>query len=874
MKKIFKILGIILLLFIALLFILPIVFEGKIIKIVKKTANNNINATLDFEDADISLLRSFPNMELSLQQLYITNKVPFEGDTLVKAGSIDLKLPFKSLFQGTDSPINITSFTINDAKLNIKVDSSGHVNYNISKEDTSHSNGEKGASESFNFDLKKYEITNSSISYYDAGSNMLLKITNFNHSGMGNLSGKESVLITNSDALVSFKYDNTNYLKNNTVKLEADLKINLATNTYTFLENKAMVNQLPLVFDGFVKLNDNNQEVDLKFQTLSSDFKNFLALIPEVYSKNIEGVTTTGNFDVKGVLKGIVDNDHIPTFNITINSDNASFKYPNLPKSLKNIIIHTQIANNTGLTKDTYVNIDKLAFKIDDDAFNANAKLTDIADNMKVNAGLHGMINLANLEKIYPAEGLKGLKGLLKADATTSFDMQSIENKHYENTKTSGIFNISNFEYSSGELSSPLKITNTSLTFSPTIVMLKEFDAHIGKTDLNAKGTIHNLLGFLFNKENIEGRFSLSSNIFSVNDFMTTSEKSEKKEIKKSTDSIEKLQIPSFLDCTIDAKANKVLYDDITLNNVSGTLVIKNQQAKLNNMHSEIFGGTVGFDGLVSTQKETPEFQMNLDVKNFDIAQSFTTLDLFKALAPIAGAVKGKINTDISLSGNLNNDFTPKLSTLSGNAIANLLSSTVATENSPLLQKLEQNITFLDAKRLNLDDLKASLTFKDGKVTVKPFTLNYNDIQIAVAGGHGFDKTMDYNAVINVPAKYLGKEASSLIAQLNNQEKNNIKVPVTALIKGKFNNPTITTDLKNAVVDLTKQIANNQKEKLVNQGKDKLNSALENLLNKNKTTDSIKVDSSKTKQQDNVKEAAKGLLNNFLGSKKKKDTVK
>ena len=872
MKKFAKIFGIILLIFIALLFILPIIFEGKIIELVKKTANNNINATLDFKDADISLFRSFPSAEVRLNDLYIANKAPFEGDTLVKAGNIDLKLPFKSLFQGTDKPVNVTSFTIDNANISIKVDRNGNANYDIAK-DSDNSGNESENSDPFTFDLNSYAITNSAISYYDESNRMLLKVNNLNHSGNGNLSANESILHTSSDALVSFEYDSISYLKNNTIKLDADLKLDLQNNTYTFLENKALINQLPLVFDGFVKVNENNQEIDLKFETPSSDFKNFLALIPETYSKNIEGVTTTGNFDVKGVLKGVIDDEHIPTFDVTIASDNASFKYPDLPKSLQNIVINTQITNTTGLTKDTYVNINKLAFKIDEDTFSGDAKLTNITENMNVNAGMHGTINLANLEKIYPADGLKGLKGLLKADAVTSFDMQSIENKRYENTKTSGSFDLSNFEFTSEELTNPLKISKTSLTFSPTTVALNQFDAQLGQTDISAKGTIHNLLGFMFNKENIEGKFSLASNTFAVNDFMTTSTENAPEEAEKPTGTEEKLQIPSFLDCTIDAKANKVLYDNIALNNVSGTLVIKDQQAKLNNMRSDVFGGTLGFNGLVSTQKETPEFQMNLDVKNFDIAESFTSLELFKALAPIANAVKGKINTDITLSGNLNDDFTPNLSTLSGNILAQLLSSSVATESSPLLQKLEQNVTFLDAKKLNLDALKASLTFKDGKVAVKPFTLNYEDIQITVAGGHGFDKSVDYDAVINVPAKYLGKEAATLIAQLSDDEKNTIKVPVTALIKGSFTNPTITTDLKSAVTDLTKQVANNQKDKLVNQGKDKLNSALEGLLNKNKTTDSTKVDSTKTQQKDNVKNAAKGLLNNLLGSKKKKDTV-
>ena len=60
--------------------------------------------------------------------------------------------------------------------------------------------------------------------------------------------------------------------------------------------------------------------------------------------------------------------------------------------------------------------------------------------------------------------------------------------------------------------------------------------------------------------------------------------------------------------------------------------------------------------------------------------------------------------------------------------LAQLLSSKITTENTPLLQNLVQKLPFLDSKKINLDKLKASLNFKDGKVTLKPFKLNYDDI--------------------------------------------------------------------------------------------------------------------------------------------------
>ena len=865
MKRIVKLVSAIIVLILAFIIIIPIVFEDKIIDLVKQTANNNLNASLDFEEADLSIFSSFPSAGVTLGKVSIINQAPFEGDTLFSAKAIDLKIPLLELFKKS-SEISLTSFTVNKAIVAIKIDKDGNANYDITKKNEKNSN-ETTESSPFQLGLKSYSISNSIITYHDSTNQVLLKITDFNHTGKGNLSLEKSELKTQSTAFVSFDMDDVSYLKNNRVELDALLGLNFKDSKYSFLENNAMVNQLPLIFDGYVKINDTNKEVHISFKTPSSDFKNFLALIPEVYSKNIEGVTTTGNFDVNGTFEGILDETHIPKFSILINSDNASFKYPNLPKSLTNIHINTEVANKTGLTKDIYINIDRLSFKIDDEVFNAKAYLKEVTENMKVTASLKGIVNLASLEKIYPADALKGLKGILDANATTNFDMRSIEKKQYENTKTTGTFKLSNFEYTSTELNSPLKVSKAAITFTPKMVNLNNFDARLGKTDFNATGTIKNLLGFLFNKENVEGKFNLVSNTFSVNDFMVTTK--EKKDGNDNKTSKEQVKIPAFLDGTIDAKATTVMYDNLTLKNVSGRLIIKDQKVELQNMSSNIFDGALGFNGSVSTKEEVSRFQLDLDINNFNIGESFTSLDLFQALAPIAKSIDGKINSTISLSGKLNNDFTPDLNSLTGSMLAQLLNSKITSDKTPLLQNLVQKIPFLDSKKLNLDKLKASLNFKDGKVTLKPFKLNYDDIEIDISGGHGFDKSLAYDAILNVPAKYLGKEAEQLIAQLNDNSQN-IKVPISALISGKFTNPTIKTDLKTAVANLTKQVAANQKEKLVNQGKDKITDVLGGLLG-GKNKDSTKVDSLK---KDPTKEAAKDLLNGlFNRTKKKKDTA-
>ena len=899
-KKVLKITSITLLVLLAIIIAVPLFRQGKIEEITKTKVNNSINATFDFEDADLSLLRSFPDANVKLTNLSLVNKAPFEGDTLFASSEIALSMSIKELFKSAEEPIEIKTLNIDGAKLLIKADKDGNANYDITKESGASTAATTEASgDDFTLNLNSYAISNAEIVYWDMASGMRLDILEMNHSGTGDLSLEQSELKTLTDALVSFEMDSTQYLNRNKINLDALIGIDLTENKYTFLENKALVNQLPLVFEGFVKVNEENQEVDITFETPSSDFKNFLAVIPEAYAANIESVQTTGNFEVNGQFKGVVDDEHIPTFKIAINSENASFKYPDLPKSVRNVYIDTEINNETGITEDTYVDINRLSFLIDEDKFNLNANIRELLGNTKVNAHMDGRINLANISQAYPVPEDFNLKGILNADITTAFDMASLENKQYQNTRTTGKASLSGFEYASEELKNPVTINTAAVSFNPDKVSLDSFTGKTGSTDFEAKGTLTNLLGFMFNDENVEGNFTLNSNRFALNDFMmeetadNTEPENGEKETGSTTTGEERIKIPSFLDCTIDAAANTVVYDNLNLKNVKGTLIIKDETATVKNLTSDLFGGTLGLSGSVSTKQETATFDMNLGMNNFNIGESFAGLELLKTLTPLATAIQGKLNSDIKISGNLKEDFTPNLATISGNLLAELLSPKLDAEKAPLVSALDSKLNFLDTKEINLDGLKTALTFDNGTVKVKPFTLTYKDIAIDVNGSHSFDKQMDYAATLNVPAKYLGSEVNKLIAQLNDQSLGEVTVPVTANIGGNFTNPSVSTDLSSSVKTLTTKLVEMQKQKLIGQGKEKAKDLLSDVFKKdesdttNTKNDGVKeaigtllggkkdttaTDSTKAKQGDEVKDAAKSILGGLL-KKKKKDTV-
>ena len=872
LKKILKIIGVLILLLVVALFAAPFLFKDQIKTKISEAINAKVDAKVSFAEADLSLFKNFPNANVTLEKLVIINKAPFQGDTLISLGELNLKMSIKELFKGKNEAIAIDGISSKNGLINIIFNKDGIANYDIALKDEK--TIDDGKSSPLSLKIQNYKVENFKLRYFDESSKIKMVIDSLNHEGTGDFTAQKLDLVTKSTAKVSLDMDKVNYMKNVALTLDAILGIDLEKSKYTFKENKALINQLPLEFDGFIQMVEAGQEYDLKFKTPTSSFKNFLGVIPSAYAANLDNVKTTGDFTVVGFAKGLYSDTTVPKFNIDIVSNNASFKYPDLPKSVQNIVIDTRIINETGVLNDTYVNLDNLSFKIDQDVFNAKANIRNITQNAIVDAALKGTINLANLSKAYPIKLDKPLSGILKADVTTKFDMQSVEKSQYQNINNAGTMSLSGFNYVD-ENGKKMNISNALVQFNPSQVNLKELNATTGKSDISVTGILENFYGFIFKNQELKGNFNMNSKQLAVDDFMTAGEES-KTDSKKA----DAMKIPAFLNCTLTAKATTVLYDNLTLKDVSGKLIVKDEKVTFENVKTAIFGGRIDMNGAVSTKGKTPVFNMDLKLNQVDIAQSFTQLDLLKKIAPIAGIINGKLNSSIKLNGNLDaTELTPDLKTLTGDLLGQLLSTTVNSSNSTLLTALGSNIKFIDVNKINLNDLKAALTFKDGKVNVKPFDINYKDIKATIGGTHGFDQSMNYNLKFEVPTKYLGSEANALIAKLSPAEAEKVQsIPINALLVGNFTNPKITTDINSAVTKLTTQLVNQQKDRLVKQG----TAALTDLLNKNKkpgdTTKTVlpaTKEEVKTKVKEEVKTKASDLLNGFFNKKKKPaDTTK
>ncbi len=885
-KKLFKRIILFIVLIIMLLIALPFLLKDTIIKKAIEKVNNDYNINITYSAINLSLLKHFPSATLTINDLRIKTENTFETDTLVYASNVFLDINIVDAFKKNTEKITIKRLTFNQLDLNLLINKDGKVNYDIKKkaaDEIDNSSNNENSSEDLTFEISKYNLINSAILFKDKTNDTYIKLDNIDHQGNGDFTASTTDLNTKTSIeAFTFKLDEVAYFNKAKINLNTVLGMDFNQNKYTFKENNLTINDLKLNFDGFVKLNENDIETDIKFNAPNTNFKSVLSLIPNAYSNSFKGVTATGIASVSGYAKGKSSDVSTPKYAIKIKTDNASFKYPDLTKEVTDInfdgaIINNSIKNNVGL------DIKTLKFTIDKDTFETNGTVTNLTTNPTFDTSFKGTLNLDNLKQAYPVKFNEKITGILQADFTTKGDQKSVENNDFDKIKTNGNANLKNFSYAGSDTTNTIFIENANIKFSTNSISLTDFNAKTGKSDFRATGTLDNLYAFLLNDKDLKGRFNITSNNFVISDFLideNNEETTKNSNTNKSETITESLKIPDFLDIKTTLNAKKVVYDDLVLNDVVTTMQLKNQKAILTNTKAKMLDGDISFNGILDTKVTPSTFDLDLIVNDFDIMQSFTKMETFQKIIPIAKSLNGKYDTAFKIKGSLNNDFSPNMNTINGNALAQLFVDDIKNNDNPLFQAISSNLSFIDIKKLKLDKLKTALTFQNGRVSVKPFDITYDDITMTISGNHGFDKSLQYNMKMDLPAKYLGNEAMNLLSKLTNVNKDTITIPLTALISGSVLKPTINANFKQAMTDLAIKVAKYQKEQLINQATDQVTEVIKDVISDNSAINDILEDVNILKPKDTtnakpntneiINDAANGILNGIFGKKKKK----
>ena len=789
MKKILKILGGLILLLLLAIILLPIMFKGKIMNLVLEEANKQLNAKVELNDLSLSLFENFPDFTITIEGFKVDGAGEFEGITLADIQEIKASVDLASVISGDQIKINTVGIT--SPSVHVIVTQDGKANWDIMKASDEPATEEEeetveeetsGEESALSLQIKEYYIRNANVIYDDRDGDMRADLVNFTHEGKGDFTLDNFLFETRTTAdEINFVMEGITMAKKIKTDITFNFQMDMPNSKYTFMENNISLNDFSLSFDGWVQEIKDGFDMDLKFGTNQTSFKSLLSLVPDAYTKDFADVKANGslalNGTAKGAYKSIGEDMLTPGFDVSLLVKDASFQYPDLPKSASNINIDVKTVSKGGDLDNIAVDVNQFHLDLGENPIDMTFHLTHPMSDPDMGGNVKAQINLESLADVLPAEDNEKYQGSITSDISFKGRLSSIEKEEYEEFHAQGNLIVLNMLYESGALNYPVTLKKMYMDFSPKYVELSSFEALVGKSDFQANGRIDNMLAYYFKNDPLTGTFDLKSNLIDVNELMgpeeETTEETAAETASTESDSaevpMEVVEVPANINFVMTTEIGKILYDNMEMANVFGKVTVKESRLGMDHLKMDFMDGKLDISGGYETKDlRNPAYDFSMDIDKWDVQKTATTFNTVEKLASIMKSSSGKFSTSMSIEGLLDHMMEPQMNSIYGNGVLKTHNVKIDNEN---LGKIDKALKTKRYNPLVLDNVDISFEIKDGKVTTKPFDIKTGDTKATVYGYTTLDQKIDYTIDTEVPISQFGEAASSAVNSLLGQIK-------------------------------------------------------------------------------------------------------
>ncbi|MEG0499967.1 MAG: AsmA-like C-terminal region-containing protein, partial [Rikenellaceae bacterium] len=597
---------------------------------------------------------------------------------------------------------------------------------------------------------------------------------------------------------------------------------------FTIQKNDLSLNDLKLNLTGSVAvLEGDRYKTDLQLNAPDTKFETLFALVPKDFQKYMEGLTATGDFTLGVKVAGEYYENHLPAIDAVFAVNNSRVKYSQLPEAIENINIDLSVTNPGGSVDSTVVDLRKMSFTVANNPFNLFAKVVNINDPI-LSGGAVGVINFENLKRALPLKDVT-LQGVLNADITFDGKYQYIEKEQYEKFMAKGTVTLKNILFVSKDYPKGVALESGTIVVTPARLNVSNLKAKVYSSDFALQGYISNYLPYIFKDEMLKGSFTLNSNLINLNEFMASADTTATATATAKTAAAPTvITIPKNIDMQLNTNISKVLFDDLTVQNVKGNVQIAGAVASLSNLSMNMLEGRMVMSGKYDTKNpKVPSVDFNLNVSDFDIHSMYNSFSMVKQAVPIAMDCEGKLSVKMKFSAKLDSEMSPVMNTLNGSG--SIDTKGLLIKDNPAMNQLASLIDNAELKRLSISKLNINFTIVEGNITVEPFTTMLAGNPMTISGKQSVTGNLDYTMNLTVKREMFGKEINKLLGQVPGSA--NIKnLDIDVKVGGTLNKPTIKPDLTKAITAVAKEA----EKELLDKAKGGILKGIGDLFNKKK----------------------------------------
>jgi len=379
--------------------------------------DKQVDALVTFNDVSLTFLRDFPNLTITLHDLTVRGKGEFANDTLALVEEFDMEIKTSSLLYGKETELK--SIHLHRPELLLKVLKNGKTNYNIFLSDSLKAKTVADSSV-LNLTLDEVKISDGEIEYHDQLMKTFVLMKGVDHTGSGDFQ-KELFDFATATTVKDFTldYGGVTFFSHKELAIDLVMEMNVREHTVTLKENRIRINHFIVGIEGSFGMAEDGYDLDLSFNTIETDFKTIISLVPGIFMEDFKQITTKGQLALKGFVSGHYSPNvgKLPSFLADFKVADAMFKIDTLPDPIENIQLELVISNLHGTRDSTLFDLKNFQFDMRHHPVKGRIKVQGL-DHYKIDADVIANVDLSELEKMYPIKGLE-LKGAMDFELKT-----------------------------------------------------------------------------------------------------------------------------------------------------------------------------------------------------------------------------------------------------------------------------------------------------------------------------------------------------------------------------------------------------------------------------------------------------------------------
>jgi AsmA protein len=387
------------------------------------------------------------------------------------------------------------------------------------------------------------------------------------------------------------------------------------------------------------------------------------------------------NMDLRGSLKTDIqangtysaERKLFPVTKGGINLQKGWLKTDYYPNPITDITFVANVINESGTFKDLKVDVTPASFVFEGSPVFVNVSVSDFED-MFYKARIKGELNVGKIYQVFAQKGLD-VTGYAKADLDLNGRQSYATTGQYDKLNNKGTIQLKNIKTTSELFPKAFFIKEGLFRFQNEKMWFEKFGATYGKSDFAINGYLLNTINyFLESNGTLSGNFNLKSKLIAVDEFMALKE-GENKERPASVEYAKEdhpkmsgvVVLPTNLNVSLVANADKVEYTGLVLNHLIGKVGISKGKLSLENTTFDIIGCKVGIDATYDDETPTSaNFTAHLTAKDFSVKRAYNEIPLFHETVTAAEKAEGIISLDYKLHGDFNGNMGPIYESLEG----------------------------------------------------------------------------------------------------------------------------------------------------------------------------------------------------------------